>query len=646
MGFVTALALGIVLFVGAPLLAHRLRRLRADERPFAAAKLVPAAPPRARRRAKLEDRGLFTVRALAIIALALLGASPLVRCSRLSLSRSSGASMAVAIVIDDSMSMRAPLGASGKTRFERAKSAASELLAGARDGDAIGVVLAGSPARVALAPTTDLGVVGPLVDTLHESDRATDLVGAVHVAESLLATLPQVDKRIVVLSDLADGQPDGPPIGEGTQFPVWTPLAEIAHDAPDCGILSADDLGGRVRVRVACGKDASVTGRRVEIRAGDRVLGSAVAAAAPNVDVDVPTDAQGERTAHLLGGDAIASDDVAPVLVASTGALGVVVEAADETAVTGGPPVVEQALSALRVDLATRPLPAVPEQTADFSGILGLIVDDPPGFTPEQRRALGSFLDGGGVALIALGPRAAAAPLGATLQPVLDHATAWTVTNVKGVAENAPTELLGEATRSLVDLDASHRTTLSPSDASALENLLPWSDGAPLVANRSIGRGEAMVTTLPFSLDASELPLRPAFLSLLDSFVANVHAHAAPRRAEVGASWTLPASATSATGPGGPIALVREGGRVKLSPPLVGAYHVTIDGKDELRVAAPAARETDLRPRRAKTESGAASLGATQAKVDVSGQVAVALLALLLLEIVLRIRVQRPARFE
>ena len=135
-GFVTALALGIAIFVAAPLLAHRLRRLRADERPFAAAKLVPAAPPRARRRARLEDRGLFTVRALAIVALALLGASPLVRCSRLSLSRSSGASMAVAIVVDDSMSMRAP-GASSRSRFERAKAAATELLAGARDGDAM-----------------------------------------------------------------------------------------------------------------------------------------------------------------------------------------------------------------------------------------------------------------------------------------------------------------------------------------------------------------------------------------------------------------------------------------------------------------------------------------------------------------------------
>ncbi len=663
MSFVTALALGIAIFVALPLLAHRLRRLRADERPFPAASLVPPAPPRARRRARLEDQALFGVRALAIIALALLGASPLVRCSRLSLSRASGASMAVAIIVDDSMSMRAKA-PSGASRFARAKDAASELLAGARDGDAVGVILAGAPARVALAPTTELGAVSSVLGSLRESDRATDLDGAIHLAESLLATLPQVDKRIVVLSDLADGKPDAPPLGEGALLPIWTPLAELAHEESDCAITSADDVGGRVVVHLACGKDTSATGRRVEVRAGQRVVGSATATSAPELSIDVSGVAPGEAlAAHLLGGDAIASDDVAPVLVASTGAIGVVAEAADETAVTGGPPVVEQALGALRSDLATRPLPAVPDQAADFSGVLGLVADDPPGFTPEQRRAVASYLEGGGVMLLALGPRAAAAPLGATLAPILDHATTWSdavagsaaggTAKVKGVAPNAPTDLLGESTRSLVDLGASKRTTLAASDVGTLENVLPWSDGAPLVARRVIGRGEAWVVTLPFALEASDLPLRPAFISLLDAFVAATHAHAAPRRAEVGATWTLPSSATKATGPAidarasdqstSPVELVRDGGRTKLTPALAGAYHVTIDGRDELRVAAPIAKETDFRPRRTKTQDAATRMGATQAQVDASPQIAVALLALLLAELVLRVRAQRAA---
>ena len=55
----------------------------------------------------MEDRALFATRAAAVGLLAVLGATPLVRCSRLSLQRSGGASVAMAIVLDDSMSMRA-----------------------------------------------------------------------------------------------------------------------------------------------------------------------------------------------------------------------------------------------------------------------------------------------------------------------------------------------------------------------------------------------------------------------------------------------------------------------------------------------------------------------------------------------------------
>src|SRR5262249_17747908 len=101
MTLITAAALAIAIFVGAPILAHRPRRRQAEERPFPPAKLVPPTPPTARRRSLLEDRVLFGLRAASILALALLGATPFVRCSRLSLERKAGASVGLAIVIDD-----------------------------------------------------------------------------------------------------------------------------------------------------------------------------------------------------------------------------------------------------------------------------------------------------------------------------------------------------------------------------------------------------------------------------------------------------------------------------------------------------------------------------------------------------------------
>ena len=283
MSFLFAFALAAVVFVGVPYFAHRLRRRRAEPRPFAPAHLVPPAPPRARRRSELEDRALFVTRALAVVALALLGASPFVRCSRLALSRVSGASVGLVVVLDDSMSMHAKFGSA--SRFERARKAATELLSSTREGDSVAIVLAGAPPRVALAPTTDLRAVQALIDSLPDSDRATDLDGALAMARSLVEGLPQADRRIVLLSDLADGKPDAPPLGDGSSVPVWNALPELRADGSDCAVVRADRTGVRVRVRIACSAGARAEGRTVAVLDGETVLAEAAPPATESGDV-------------------------------------------------------------------------------------------------------------------------------------------------------------------------------------------------------------------------------------------------------------------------------------------------------------------------------------------------------------------------
>ena len=62
------------------------------------------------------------------LVLSIVGATPFVQCSRLSFSRGSGGSLAVGLVLDDSLSMRAKL-PNGEPRWKRAHDAARELLA-------------------------------------------------------------------------------------------------------------------------------------------------------------------------------------------------------------------------------------------------------------------------------------------------------------------------------------------------------------------------------------------------------------------------------------------------------------------------------------------------------------------------------------
>ncbi len=640
MSFVTSLALAVALLVAVPYLAHRLRRRRADEREFAAARLVDPAPPKARRRSKLEDRALFATRALAILALALLGASPLVRCSRLSLQRSGGASVALAIVVDDSMSMRAD--AAGKSRLERARAGARELLASAREGDAVAVVLAGAPSRVVLAATTDLSAARAAVDGITQSDRATDLDGALSLARGLVATLPQIDRRIVVLSDLADGTPDAPPLGEGSAIPVWAALPELRTPIGDCGIVAADRSGVRVRVEVTCGRGGSAAGREISIvdaKSAVIVKGALPAGEHPELTLTLPNDAPDDLVARMGGGDAIAADDVAPVVLeAGPAAIAVVADPSDEAAATGGAPIVEQALTALELDVAVRPLPDFPDRSVDLSPFVGVILDDPSGLTPEQRRALTTFFESGGVVLLALGPRAAAAPLGASLEPMVTRPIAWSTTTATGGDAATATGALAESAVSLANLGAKSRGVLAPDDVTTLDTLVKWTDGAPLVARRSVARGEAWIVTLPFALGASDLTLRPAFLALLDAWVSAARERTAPRRTDVGAAWQFPgARAVTIEGPAGPLAPTRDGAVARATPEIIGAYRVAIDGRTETRVAAPAAREIDIRPRAVAPQTGGSALGDNHAAVDISSAVALFLLAIITAEIALRL---------
>ncbi len=102
-----------------------------------------------------------------------------------------------------------------------------------------------------------------------------------------------------------------------------------------------------------------------------------------------------------------------------------------------------------------------------------------------------------------------------------------------------------------------------------------------------------------------------------------------------------------ADGPAGSLAVTYAEDAALVVPPLLGSYRIAINGKTETRVAAAAAGEVDLRPRAASSTSAGTGLGERRAAVDVSGFVALALLALLAIEMALRLAalaITRPSR--
>jgi hypothetical protein len=704
MSFITGLALLVALLVGAPVAAHLLRRRQAEEKDFPPARLVPATPPSARRRSMLEDRALFAIRAVAVVTLALLGATPFVRCSRLALSRNGGASVALAIVVDDSLSMRAPLGGGpakpgATTRFRRALRGAKELTQGLASGDAVAVVLAGAPARVALASTTNMAAVAAAIDGLEPSDRATDLDTAIRLARDLLKGLPQPDRRVVLLSDLADGTPDQAPIATEGDIATWIPLSELESSGADCAVTRADRAGVRVRAHVVCtasgadgdehasenhtaardAADASAgapapsaprprgtssastppappgpsAGRVLEIRADAAVLASVPLGPhvhSEEVSVDIPHDAPGRWRAVLTGADSIAEDDAAPVVTAG-GALpiAIVVDATTRVA-TGGPPPIEQAFAALELDAQIRPLPTVPEHPDELSALSGIIVDDAPGFTPEMRRSLSAWVERGGTLLLTLGPHAAAAPLGAGFDPLVPGLVRWAPAPSSGIDAKAAVTF-GPSAEGFEKLDPRGRAWLDPAAEAGSDVLARWQDGAPFLVRRSRGRGAILALTLPFSTDESDLALRPAFLTLLERFVDTARARGGARRIDVGETWTFDGFkritiqhfAISGSDKPTPIPVTFDDGRPRATPPLAGLYELNLDGEASSRIAAVPEREIELRPRRVLESARSASLGGVQSSLDASPYVALALLGLVAIELLLRALSQRSA---
>ncbi len=655
-------ALAIVGFAMVPLLAHMLRRRPPTERPFAGIAFVPAQMAEAQQKAAIEDRALLAIRISAVCMLAVLGATPLIRCDSLSLARPAGASVAVVVVLDDSASMRAQPGSTsesdrGATRFSKAKQAAQQLLGSLRSGDVVALVLAGRPVRVALAPSRDFATALRLLEERRQSDRATDLAGALHLAEELLRDLPQVDKRVVLLSDRADGASRSS-LAVRAPAKLWVPLAQLGGDRDDCAVLRAERRRGRIEVATACHRSAAPhhskpAPRHLQLRRGTQVMAQVPVvprAGTASWSLTLPQRAKRANSVAehwnvvLTGSDAVAANDEVPVMAAPVRArVGVVSDASRASVVTGGAPPVEKGLSALGMSVRAQPLASVPDRRADFDGLRALVVDDVPGLTPAQRRELAAWLDRGGVLLLALGPRAAAAPLGAGFSSVLDGVVRWEVDVPEGATTDAD-RLFGTSAKGLVALSPKGRARLALGEPGLYEVVSRWEDGEPLVWRKRHGRGMVIVLGLPLSVDASDFVLRPAFLVLLQHVVDQARSRGGVGQSIVGAQWLFPGYRDVRVHfqhrDGGELQVepTIKGGAVKFSPPRVGRYRLELDGEQSMRTVTFDSSEVDMRPRPYEESASASELGSNDTRVDVSAYVALALLLLLALELALRLR--------
>lgn len=646
MSFATWLALAVGVLAVAPLFAHLLKTQKSREVMLPTARLLESSLPETRKRTALQDRALLGVRVLSVLALALLGATPFVSCSHVALLRRDGASISMVFVVDDSLSMQAPL-ANGESRFELAKRTAESLAKDGQRGDSFALVLAGKPARVIAAPTSDFAALAASLDALAPSDRATDLAGAIDLARSLVEKQPQPDKRIVVLSDRADGGGDTP-LSTPEGIALWYPIEELLADPElrDCAITRATQRGASVVVDTRCVGQGEA--REIVIHeAGhpDREVARVPLGVELSTVVKLPRrEVTTDLDARLVPPDVIPADDAAPVMLERTTlTIGVVADAADSRVETGGAPPIEQALLALGEDFTVRPLPDVPVQTEEFAKLRALVLDDPNGLAPDERAALTTWVEEGGLLLIALGPGAVLSSLTASFGTLVPGVIRLDASPPAG-ANPSTCVALGASAEGVADLRPKARVLLEMPLFESARTLCSWSDQQPLFLEREVGRGVIDLVTLNFHLETSDLPVRPAFIAMVDAFLERVRERSDTATLSVGQPVLFrqlkgelgPRVDRATTADGKTVPLdVSKGAMPEASS--VGRYTFTVGDKTMTRLAFVDEAEIDFTPRPITEREQDASLGGRVEDKDVSSIVALVLLALLLVEAALRL---------
>lgn len=200
-GFGSPLMLWGLAAGGIPILIHLLHRRRFKIVPWAAMRFLLAATKKQARRMRLEQLLLLIVRTMIVLLIALALSRPTAETMG-SYFLSEGPRHRI-VVIDSTFSMGyAP---TGRSRFERAKDLARQIVSGSRQGDAINLVrISDSTPRVIVRrPAYQSSAVTEEIDQLLLMDERVDASTVLKEVDELLSLALEIPrKEVYFLTDL------------------------------------------------------------------------------------------------------------------------------------------------------------------------------------------------------------------------------------------------------------------------------------------------------------------------------------------------------------------------------------------------------------------------------------------------------------
>ena len=603
LGFLNAALLAGAFAATLPVLIHLLSKRRRKRVEWGAMFLLEQIVREDRRRIEIRQWLLLLLRALIILCLALLMARPILTGSRIP---AGDAPTAAVLILDDSYSMAAAEGDDGSTRFERAVALGN----GVRDALPSGSML------TVLSATSGDAIDFDQLDTLSPRPLVADLDAGLLTAADLLEASQGARRDVFVLSDF-QSVPDVSDLRDTfvTLLPIaLTPrpqnVTAVAFECLDKIVIQGRPIPLLATVQNV--GEADMEDVRVRLRSDGRVRAERTitlrAGATARLPFTLPVaDAQPLRLTLEVDHyqDQLAADNTLHLAILPSNAISILL-------VTGeaGKPFGENPGDFLAIALSpgessvfeVTTISAEDVVSGALAGVDAIVMTD--GATPPSAgvEAIWSFVRSGGGLMIFAGDRFkkeawGSHPLPATLLQPLDAAASPELPPYPSPALAAWNQE-SDPSLAAVRFDRRWSLQLHP-DATPL---LQTASGDALIVERTVGEGRVALAAFPADGTWSDLPLRAAFLPLIQGLSFHVsRGGSSATSAIVGEAFTFSTLSSNAAArvvapTGAAVGFSIESGRVVFTPREPGSY-VLFDG-DEPRhaIAANADRSESLQP--------------------------------------------------
>jgi hypothetical protein len=527
-GFLTPLFLGALALLAVPVIIHLRRRHQSRVLEFPSLMFLRQIQQSSMRRRRIRHWTLLALRSLALVALVLAFARPLLRDDAVASDRG-GAGRELIIVLDQSFSM------GYGDRFPRAVAAARELVGGLGPQDRATLIVFSDRASVLAEASADADEIGLLLSELETVPRGTRFTPALKLARKA-ALDSRLPSRSVAL--ITDFQRAGWERGEDLRLPPGTELTVV--DLSDGGAPAPPNLavagvvlertleGDRERVRA----QARVTRRggdgearaTLALEVGGREIGRREIALEPDASSLVAFDAfslpQGiSRGRLVLDGDGLAADNQFFFVLSRAQALPVVL--LDEPRASGPRSgfYVEQALRLGQEPVMEVLRRAPRDLSAGDLARAGVVAASDVTLDGGTASRLREFVERGGGLLVALGSKSEG-----TLAAL---AGAGLVAAPEGAESGGAGSRIGR----IASLDRAHpglepfagprsgdfgtarffryRRVAPGAEDRVLARL---DDGAPVLVERRVGKGRTLLWTSTFDTYWNDFALQPVFL--------------------------------------------------------------------------------------------------------------------------------------